>query len=105
MCEHDNYIHHTSYGDRLHKFRCHCNPPCPLQTLFSIEQQTGRVRLEGGLDYDDPETRQHTITIVASVMPAPYRVHSGQFTPSLSFEGHACMYMYMYVAQHSEIEV
>lgn len=43
--------------------------------MFSIGQQTGIVRLEEDLDYDDPATREHTITIVASVILAPYRLH------------------------------
>ena len=38
-----------------------------IQTLVSVERQTGEVVLISGLDYDSPTNRDHAISIRAEV--------------------------------------
>jgi hypothetical protein len=32
--------------------------------LFQLERETGKLRLFGELDYDNPLTREHTLTVI-----------------------------------------
>lgn len=37
------------------------------QTLFSLGRQTGILRVLGGLDYDNIDTRTHSLVVIAEV--------------------------------------